>query len=275
MSARRGSFWGARALAAGCLVVAMLGMVSPAHAGRACDARPITAEALVRGLQLAHATHGALEAAHARDGTRVVLLARAGQDLSAHGLRYSHAGWAYRLPDGGWRVLHKLNTCGTAEGVLYRQGLGVFFLDDLWRHEAAWVVPAPALQAPLHAALLDGQRAVALHEPAYNMVSYPWSTRYQQSNQWAIELLAAALEPGIARRDQAQAWLRFKGYQPTSLRVGALQRLGARVGTAHIAFDDHPNAQRFADRIDTVTVDSVFQWMTHAGLASPPERLVR
>ena len=44
-------------------------------------------------------------------------------------------------------------------------------------------------------------------------------------------------------------------------------RLGARVGSAHIAFDDHPSSQRFADRIDTVTVDSVFAWLERAGLA--------
>jgi hypothetical protein len=27
---------------------------------------------------------------------------------------------------------------------VYRQGLGEFFLDDLWRYEAAWAVPTPA-----------------------------------------------------------------------------------------------------------------------------------
>ena len=50
-------------------------------------------------------------------------------------------------------------------------------------------------------------------------------------------------------------------------------RLGARVGTAHIAFDDHPSHQRFADRIETVTVDSVFAWLPRVGLAAPPVRL--
>lgn len=255
-------------------LVGALGLgITAAQAGRTCENKPITASTLQRGLDLAQRTHEALEAAHRRDGTRVVLLARVGQDLSAHGLRYSHVGWAYRLPEGHWRVLHKLNSCGTAEGVLYRQGLGMFFLDDLWRHEAAWVVPTPALQAPLHAALTETPRALAVHERAYNMLSYPWSTRYQQSNQWAIEMLAAASEPAITDRTQAQAWLRFKGYEPTQLRIGALQRLGARVGTAHIAFDDHPNAQRFADRIDTITVDSVFAWLQRAQLASAPQTL--
>jgi hypothetical protein len=244
-----------------------------AHAGRSCEARPLTAQTLERGMALAQRTAEALDAEHARSGARVVLLARAGQDLSKYRLRYSHLGWAYRTPEGPWRVLHKLNHCGTAVGALHRQGLGEFFLDDLWRHEASWLVPAPALQAPLLAALSEPRRAIALHTRDYNMLSYPWSTRYQQSNQWGIELLAAAAEPGVVSREQAQAWLRFKGYQPTVLRLGALTRLGARVGSAHIAFDDHPNEKRFADRIETVTVDSVWAWMPAAGLAGPPHRM--
>lgn len=49
-----------------------------------------------------------------------------------------------------------------------------------------------------------------------------------------------------------------------------MTRLGARIGTANIAFDDHPNAKRFADRIETVTVDSVFDWLQASRLATAP-----
>jgi len=112
-----------------------------------------------------------------------------------------------------------------------------------------------------------------MHHTPYNMVSYPWSTRYQQSNQWVIETLALAAEPGVASRDAAQAWLRFKGYEPTTLKLGALERLGARVTAANVAFDDRPNEKRFADRIETVTVDSVFAWMQRARLGTPAVEL--
>ena len=244
-----------------------------AHAGRTCEAKPLTARSIEQGMNLALRTSQALDAEHARSGARVMLLARAGQDLGKYQLRYSHLGWAYKTTEGPWRVLHKLNSCGSADGALYRQGLGEFFLDDLWRFEAAWMVPTPALQAPLHAVLTDPARSIALHTRAYNMLSYPWATRYQQSNQWALETLASAVEPGVATREQAQAWLRFKGYQPTTLQLGALTRLGARVSSAHIAFDDHPNEKRFADRIETVTVDSAFVWLERAGLAGPVQRL--
>jgi hypothetical protein len=49
-----------------------------------------------------------------------------------------------------------------------------------------------------------------------------------------------------------------------------LTRLGARASAANVAFEDHPNEKRFADRIETVTVDSVFEWLQRAGLGSAP-----
>ncbi|QHE88734.1 DUF2145 domain-containing protein [Hydrogenophaga sp. BPS33] len=256
-----------------CGLAAALLLATTAHAGRSCEHKPLTAQGIEQGMALALRTSQALDAEHARSGARVVVLARAGQDLSKYQLRYSHLGWAYKTDAGLWRVLHKLNQCGTATSDLYRQGLGEFFLDDVWRHEAAWVVPAPALQAPLWVLLNDSRRSIVLHERAYNLVSYPWSQRYQQSNQWALETMSMAVEPGVSTREQAQAWLRFKGYQPTTLTLRAFTRLGARAGTANVAFDDHPNEKRFADRIETVTVDSVFEWFARSGLASSPQAI--
>src|SRR3990167_2659295 len=254
------------------LATALL-MAPTAHAGRSCEQRPLTPQTLTQGLALAQQTAQALDAEFARSGARVVVLGRAGQDLGKYQLRYSHLGWAYKTDDGPWRVLHKLNQCGTGTGSIYRQGLGEFFLDDLWRHEAVWSVPAPALQAPLLALLTDPARSLRLPQRDYNMVAYAWGTRYQQSSQWALEPIARAAAAGVASRAQAQAWLGFKGYQPSALRRGALTRLGASASSAHIRFDDHPNAKRFSDRIETVTVDSVLDWLARTGLGSAPQRI--
>ncbi len=252
------------------LCAALLVLLAPvAFAGRSCEPQKLTPRVLESGLAMADKTLKALQAS----GDKVVLLARSGQDLSKYGLRYSHFGFAYQEPDGRggtqWRVVHKLNFCGTAEAHIYRQGLGEFFLDDPWRYEAAWVAPNSDLQEQLLTLLQDDSRVLQLHAKAYNMVSYPWSTRYQQSNQWVLETLAAAAEPGVTSRQKAQAWLQFKGYEPTTLRLNALERLGARVTAANVAFDDHPNDKRFSDRIETTTVDSVFAWMQRARLGKP------
>lgn len=253
------------------LVVAAVLASAPAHAGRSCEAKKPTPLVIERGMKLAEQTSAALDVEHAKSGTRVVALGRAGQDLGKYGLRYSHFGWAYKTPEGPWRVAHKLNECGTAVGHLYRQGLGEFFLDDLWRYEAVYAVPVPEVQQRLLAVLQDTGRTRALQHPPYSMVSYVWGRKYQQSNQWALETLAATMEPASVRtRDQAQAWLQFKGYEPTTLKLGPLTRMGGRVGSANIAFDDHPNEKRFSDRIETVTVDSVLAWLQRAQLGGAP-----
>lgn len=260
----------AKAAAALATAALLLAATPAAQAGRSCEAKKPSTQTIERGLTLAERTLAALEAS----GEKVVVLARAGQDLSKYGVRYSHLGLAYREEDGKgghvWRVLHKLNQCGSADSAIYRQGLGEFFLDDLWRFEAAWVVPTPEVQARLLALLQDQPKSLRLHHKPYSIVSYAWGQKYQQSNQWAIETLASAMEPGATSRERAQAWLQFKGYEPTTLKLGPLTRLGGRVSAANVAFDDHPGEKRFSDRIETVTVDSVFSWMQKAQLGKAP-----
>lgn len=187
-----------------------------AHAGQRCEPHKPTPLEIVQALETAEHTRQALDAS----GAQVVLIARAGQDLSAYGLRYSHFGYAYRDDaTHAWRIVHKLNHCGTDHAALYRQGLADFFMDQPWRYEAGVVVPAPEVQQAL-----------------------------------------------LPLRVRAQAWLRLHGYQPTTLHLSALHRLGAELSAANITFDDHPNARRFSGRIDTVTVDSVFAFVHDTGL---------
>lgn len=250
-----------RALVALALALA----AAAAQAGRSCENRAQTVDAIQRAMTLAEHTARALD----ESGAQVVVLARAGQNLSDYHLRYSHLGFAYRDAEQHWRIVHKLNQCGTAHAAIYRQGLGEFFLDDLYDYEAAVVVPTPEIQARLLPALRDNARVAQLNTPAYSMVAYPWAQTYQQSNQWAIETLAMTQDPAAQTRVRAQAWLQLQGYQPTTLHIGPLKRLGGRLTAANIAFDDHPNEKRFSDRIETVTVDSVFTWLNRSGMGAP------
>lgn len=253
-------------LARSAAALLLAGAVTLAHAGRPCEEKPAEPAAIEQGMNLAVATVKQLDAS----GAQVALLARAGQDLSKYGLRYSHLGFVYRDEQNGkpvWRVMHKLNHCGTADSALYRQGVGEFFLDRPHRYEASFVVLDPALQARLLPLLRDNQRVARMNERHYSMVAYPWATTYQQSNQWALETLAMAAG-GASDRRQAQDWLQRQNYQPTTLKLGALTRLGARVTAANVAFDDHPSDKRFSDRIETATVDSIFAWLPRAGLGA-------
>jgi hypothetical protein len=247
-------------------------------AGQNCEPRRPSLDSIRRDLALAASVGQQLDEMARRDGARVLLIARAGQDLSQYGLRYSHLGIAYRDEAalngrGAWRVVHKLNQCGSSQSTLYRQGLAEFFGDGLHAHEAGVVVLKPGIAARMAEQLKDDSVLTALHEPRYNMLAYPWSGPYQQSNQWAIETLALLADPAVISRAGARNWLRARDYRPTTLQISSLTRLGARVGTAHISFDDHPFGRRMAGQIDTVTVDSVFAWIERAGLGDAPLRL--
>lgn len=226
----------------------------PARAGQPCEERPLAAHEVVLSMDLAQRTVQALEAS----GAQVALVSRAGQDLSRYRLRYSHMGIAVRdHPKGRWTVMHALNDCGSAASGLYDEGMGNFFLTDLYRHETQLVIPGPELGARL-AKLAATRTPVRLHEPKYNMLSYVYSTRYQNSNQWVLETLAAAAAPGqVETRLEAQKWLRSIGFQPPTVEVPAAARLGARMFRANVAFDDHPYERRMAGQIDTVSTDAV------------------
>jgi hypothetical protein len=275
----------------------MMASVATAMAGQTCDPAPPDTVSMARALGLAERVQRSLDAS----GAQVVIIARAGQDLRKYGLNWSHLAFAYREdmptapatldrsevlgtagaamvdglptphpPRGTWRIAHKLNQCGTAEAAVFRQGLAEFFLDTPFRYEAAYVVPNPEVQAALLQVLTDDQRLVQWHTPAYSVVAYPWSTKYQQSNQWALETLAGSLDPAASTRERAQAWLQLHDYQPTVLHIDALTRLGGRMTRANVAFDDHPNAKRFSDHIETVTVESMFAWMQRTQIAGRP-----
>ena len=81
-------------------VIAMLA-AAPAHAGRACEEHPVTQAALTDALVTGQALQATLDAS----GSDVAVIARQGQDLSKYGLKYSHAGLAFRAAPGQpWRV---------------------------------------------------------------------------------------------------------------------------------------------------------------------------
>jgi len=230
-----------------------------AFAGQTCAPQQNSAATFIKAMTLAEQSWRELDAS----GAQVALIARAGQDISKYGLVYSHMALVWRdHPDGRWTVVHELNTCGTASSALYNEGLGNFFLDDMVTYQTEIVIPDAALQASL-VRLLTSPAAQRLHENRYNMVSYVFSTEYQNSNQWVLEMLAAAsAAPGTVKtRSEAQAWLTASNFEPITVDIPAATRLGARMFAANVAFDDHPFARRMAGKIDTVTVDSVFRFI--------------
>ena len=233
-----------------------------ANAGQSCNGTALTESTLRNSMAAAQRVQTALDQ---RDDVRVALLARVGQDLSQYGLKYSHVGFVYRAEPGQpWRIAHLLNTCGTAKSDLWYEGLGNFFLDDMFSYDALIMVPPKPVADRLQSRMSNPAELRSVHYPAYSLVAYPFSLRYENSNTWVLETTAAAEsnDAKIANRDRAQAWLRLAGYRPSEMNIGPFKRLGGRMFKANVAFDDHPSELRFSDRIQTVTVDSIQRFLS-------------
>ncbi|PFH29685.1 hypothetical protein BX604_3466 [Burkholderia sp. JKS000303] len=232
-----------------------------ASAGQSCDEAPLSPAMVSKAMQTALNVTNVLDQRH----DNVALLGRVGQDLSAYNLKYSHVGFIYRIsPDAPRRVVHLLNACNTAESDLWYQGLGNFFLDDLFSYDSVAIIPPREVGDKLLQRFQNSSALRSVHSSRYSLVGYPFSTRYQNSNDWVLETLAAteARDASVDSREQAQAWLRLAGYKPSEMQVGALKRLGGRLFKANVAFDDHPSELRYSNRIQTVTVDSIMQFLS-------------
>lgn len=244
-----------------------LALTGAAWAGQPCPEKPADRTEQLRNLQLGTQVRDRLEAS----GATVAYVARAGIDLTQYGLVYSHIGLAWRdHPKGRWFTYHLLNTCGTRESQLVDQSLEDFYNVQLFSRDAMVAVPTPELQLKLLNTFFSPV-APTLHERAYSMISNPFSPMYQSSNQWVLEVTAAALAPenAIHNRLQAQNWLRGQGYAPFKARVGGLLAFGSQLFSPHVRFDDHDEGERATNLYLTTTVDSVLDFVQRfdAGLA--------
>lgn len=243
-----------------CLAALLLALHQGVFAGQTCSDVPPRPESVRMAFSSARALSAALDKAQ----PQVVLVARVGQDLSKYGLRHSHLGFVLKDPSSEqWRVMHLLNACGTADSAIWREGLANFFLDDLFSYESLMIIPSAEAQIQILAKLADPSQYLALFTPHYNMLAYPFATQYENSNQWVLELLTKVYSGKIEidSREKSQQWLKLMGYEPTTLDLGPMARLGGRMFRANVAFDDHPNERRFTDQIDIVTVVSMTRFL--------------
>ena len=181
-----------------------------AASGRFCDLQsPLTATQQDRLLSFAAIAKRELEAS----GHRVAIVARSGLNLARFGIRYSHAGISLAAnPNGPWSVRQLYYACDEGQPRLYDQGLPGFLFgtdDPSLGYLSVVLLPAPSA-APLESAALDTPRALALLGVGYSANAHAYSTRYQNCNQWLIELLAGAWGAGEGGREPRSAGWRRK-----------------------------------------------------------------
>lgn len=247
------------------LFVITLILNTSSMAGNACEKR-IPTPRLYQ-----HASHSALNAAKTLDAfdPKVALIARVGSDLSQYGLRYSHVGFVvknYNKKPGKWTVVHLLNQCGTDASSIYTQGLMNYFMDNLYSFDYQIIIPDKSTQAKIYE-VLDASQLKDLHGKHYSMLAYPFSSRYQNSNQWVLEVLAKSISPKpIHSRTEAQTYLRKTGYKPSVIKLDDFSKLKASMFTKHIRFDDHPRQEMQFNQYSTVTVISVTNYLQKRAL---------
>lgn len=179
-------------------------------------------------------------------GAGAALIARSGLDLQRFGARYSHAGISLAAgPVAPWSVRQLFFDCDERRSRLFDQGLAGFLLGQ---HApgagyVSLVLLPQRAAAPLAAAALDDGLALALLGARYSANAYPWSTRYQNCNQWVAELMAAAwggLRGPGPLRERAQEWLRAAAYRPSPMALRPRALLFAAPFVPWVQVDDHP-----------------------------------
>ncbi|UUX95926.1 DUF2145 domain-containing protein [Aquabacterium sp. J223] len=232
----------------------LCGLAVTSHAAslRLCDHSPtLTPLQQDRLLRVAGIARERLD----RSDAEVALVSRAGVDLRRFGQRYSHAGVGLRAGRvGAWSVRQLYFACDEARPRLYDQGLPGFVsgTDTPDSGRLSLLLLPAVLARPLAATALDDERALSLLGARYSANAHPWSTRYQNCNQWLVELMAlawgdrAAGGAGEPPRERAQRWLRAAGYTPTRVEVGSHALMFAGGFAPWVRLDDHPEVDRFA-----------------------------
>jgi hypothetical protein len=245
------------ALAAPLFVVA-----AAVHAGavskRFCgDAPPLSAAQQDIKLRFADIAKRELEAS----GARLAIVARSGLNLERFAIRYSHGGISLKASDNGaWSVRQLYYACDEARPRLFDQGMAGFVsgTDDPNNGYLSIMMLPPEAERALEAAALDRARALALVAGRYSANAYPYSTRYQNCNQWLAELMAAAWSSAlVASREDAQRWLAAQRYEPGVVDVGNPLWLVAAAFVPWIYSDDQPPEEIAAARYRTSLPSSI------------------
>ena len=183
-----------------------------------------------------------------QSGQSVALVSRSGLDLKRFDIRYSHAGVALKGTDEvPWSIRQLYYECDVRKPLIFDQGISGFLLGTSYPALGyVSVVTLPdAPSAELARAAIDKQQALQVLGATYSANAYPFSDRYQNCNQWVIELLAMAwgqLNTLEQPRVQAQHWLKAQGYEPSEVNVGYRLLMWATPFIPLVHNDDHPSS---------------------------------
>ncbi|MFK7962452.1 MAG: DUF2145 domain-containing protein [Burkholderiaceae bacterium] len=214
---------------------------------RFCDeTQTFDAKAQSAMLRLAALIRSRVEAS----GQPVAVISRSGVDLTRLGITFTHSG--VLMARGGevpWAVRQLYYACDQGRPYLYDQGLAAFLFgadNPSGTRISILMLPAQASQA-LSSTALERQTIMSLLADTYTANAHPFSTSYQNCNQWVIELMATAwgsLAHGEDLRVRAQTWLQANDYSPRPVVLDSYFVKFAATLSPMIKLDDHPEADQ-------------------------------
>lgn len=233
-------------------------------AGQNCNESNLMKNELV--VQATNASQNLIDAANylSPDGNKVFLIGRIGQDLSKYNQKYSHGAFLVKK-DNNWQVFHELNLCDSNQSKLYNEGVLNFFLDDLFKYDSIIISFPDKLNSNLKTIIENKNILKSAHNSNYNLVAYPFSDKYQNSNGWLLEIITRAIAKEknieISNHQEFINFAKSINYKPDVLEINMFKRLGGRMFKANVAFDDQPFDERMAGHIQTYTFDGIFKFL--------------
>jgi hypothetical protein len=192
----------------------------------------------------------------ASKGARVAMVFRAGRmrDQLPEGISYTHgAFWVYRTiktADGqslsGYAVYNLYAGDGKAWSKIESRLVQDFPLDftrGSTVNDMAVIIPSPEMQRRI-IAVIDSPTYQKVHNPAYSLVANPWSRKYQNCNNFMLNVIAAAI---WNTNDPQQITADLKAhYRPTIVKANAVLRLFGPIADQRLRTDDQQGPIRTA-----------------------------
>ena len=206
----------------------------------------------------------------AAHGARVAMVFRTGRPRAnlPDGIAYTHgAFWIYRTittADGQSLSGYAVYNLYAGDGQAWPKTQSRLVQDfpfDFTRGSAvddvAVIVPSPEMQRRI-LAVVDSPTYARLHNPAYSLVANPWTPKYQNCNNFMLDVVGAA---AWDTTDPARITADLRAhYTPTIVKAGPLMRLFGPIADSRLRTDDQHGPIR------TATYESMSAFMRQNGL---------
>jgi len=192
----------------------------------------------------------------ARRGARVAMVFRAGRmrDQLPEGIAYTHGGfWVYRdikTADGGSVKGYAVYNLYAGDGKAWSkiesrlvQDFPLDFTRGSTVNDMAVIIPSPEMQRRI-LEVIDSPTYAKVHNPEYSLVANPWARKYQNCNNFMLNVIGAAI---WKTDDPNRITANLKAhYKPTVVKANGIVRFFGPIADQRLRTDDQDATIRTA-----------------------------